>query len=425
MQTMTPRTKSGSADIRRIALSCGATLLVERMPNVRSAGLTWLIPVGSASDDPRQEGASTILSEWIWRGAAGLDSRQHSDALDRLGVQRGSATESQHLRLGATMVGSRLNDALPLIVDAVLRPALADDTFDPVVDWALQGLSGLKDDPQQRSTILLREHHFPEPLNRSGMGREDSLRRLTPSQTRDLWHDRARPGGSIIGLAGDIDADDAAGRLNALLAEWRGSAEIIPARDDGIVKRYHHEKDATTQVHIGVAYAAPPEPHPDSMLERVATSVLSGGMSGRLFTEVREKRSLCYSVHASYAAGRTLGAVLGYSGTTHQRAAETLEVLLQEFRKMSRGVTADEFQRAIVGMKSRLVMQGESSSARASAIAHDYYVMGRPRTLDELIGEVAAITLDRVNEYLSRRTPLEKLTIVTVGPEPLKTPALL
>ena len=125
-------------------------------------------------------------------------------------------------------------------------------------------------------------------------------------------------------------------------------------------------------------------------------------MSGRLFTEVREKRGLCYSVFASYAGHKTYGAVLGYAGTTVPRAQETLDVLVAELKRLSQGVEPDEYERAVVGMKSRLVMQGESTSARARAIAGDQYVYGQPRTLDEWAAKVDAITLGPLKRVRER-----------------------
>ena len=141
-------------------------------------------------------------------------------------------------------------------------------------------------------------------------------------------------------------------------------------------------------------------------------------MSGRLFTEVREKRGLCYAVYAAYASHKRIGAMLAYAGTTAARAQETLDVLEGELRKLSLGVDESEFRRAIVGMKSRLVMQGESTGARAGAIAGDQVVLGRPRTLEELTERVDHVTFERLNEYLKNHPP-GAMTTVTIGPSPL------
>ena len=167
-------------------------------------------------------------------------------------------------------------------------------------------------------------------------------------------------------------------------------------------------------MHIGMAWEAPREADETSMLERLAIGVLSGGTSARLFTEVRQKRSLCYSVNASYSAGRDTGAVMLYAGTTPQRAQETLDVCATEVQRLQEGVTSDEFARATTGLKSRLVMQGESTLARAAAISSDHFRIGRARTLDERARIIDAITHDQLNDYLRRRE-FGTCTVASIG----------
>ena len=230
--------------------------------------------------------------------------------------------------------------------------------------------------------------------------------------------------GSILGVAGDVDGAAVAKRMNDLLKGWSGSTPAVTWGNKA-ARGYAHEEDPANQVHIAWACDAPEEGSPDSWLERTAVAVLSGGMSGRLFTEVREKRGLCYSVQASYGADAKFGRTTAYSGTTPERAQETLEVLTAELKKMfsaGAAVTEGEFQRAIVGMKSRLVMSGESSNARASALARDYHKVGRGRSLEELAAQVDGVTLKKVSEYLARRS-LGTTTTVTVGPRALTPPA--
>jgi predicted Zn-dependent peptidase len=141
-------------------------------------------------------------------------------------------------------------------------------------------------------------------------------------------------------------------------------------------------------------------------------------MSGRLFTEVREKRGLCYAVYAAYQSMRERGGVFAYAGTTPQRAAETLEVLTEQLKCLSDGVAEDEYARAVVGLKTRLVMQGESTAARAAALASDQYLRGRPRTLDQVAAEIDAVSLDSLNRFVAEHRP-DQFTTLNVGPEPL------
>jgi predicted Zn-dependent peptidase len=410
--------------IRTIMLDCGMPLIVETMAGVKSAALTWLVPAGTATEPEDRQGLSTLWSELLMRGAGGRGSREHADALDRLGISRGTDNGSVHLRLSASMLGERLLEGLPLLVDMVLRPRFEETAIDPARDLALQALESLKDEPSERAMIAARKRHYPVPLERSSLGTPEGLAAITRADVVDRWAQRARPVGSILGIAGAVDASRLAEALNRLLEGWSGAAQPY-TKGPGAPRGYAHETDETNQVQIVTLSDAPPEPDPASMPEKVVISVLSGGMSGRLFTEVREKRGLCYSVSAGYSSGKEFGTVVGYVGTTPERAQTSLDVLVAEMERINRPegkIEPSEFDRAIIGMKSRLVFSGESTGARASALVHDYYRLGRARGLDEMAAEVDAVTLEKVNRYLAgRRTGT--LTVQTLGPAELTPPA--
>ena len=417
-------------------LPCGLPLIMESMSGVRSVGATWLLPAGSATDPENRQGLSTMWAELVFRGAGPLDSRGQADALDRLGVSRGCDVSPLHLRMSFTLLGSRLIEALPRIMEMALDPRMDDASIEPTRDLALQSLESLKDDPQERAMLTLRERHNPPPLNRSGMGTPEGLSSINRQDLVDGWQRQVRPGASrgggdnILAIAGDLDAAGGPERVSqtvqALTAGWSGSAPALSRRPSTTRGTYHHVEDQSSQVQVVLMHDAPPEPHPDSKLERVAAAVLSGGMASRLFSEVREKRGLCYSVSASYAADRDDGRCVAYVGTTPERAQESLDVLLAELRRINSApgaITNEEFQRAMTGIKANLVFSGESTGARAGALAGDQHRLGRPRALDEIAAQYAAITLDQVNAYLARRT-LGAVTIVTLGPTPLKPPTL-
>jgi predicted Zn-dependent peptidase len=232
------------------------------------------------------------------------------------------------------------------------------------------------------------------------------------------------PGGSILAVAGAVEHAAVVDRAAALTEGWAGRALDIRVGDDP-ARGYLHEPDQTDQTHIAVAMDAPVEGSDESWLERVATAVLSGGMSGRLFTELRERRSLCYSVHAAYGAEADYGRRVAYVGTTPERAQESLDTLLGELRRIGTGpgaVTAEEHRRAVVGLKSRLVFSGESSGARASALAHDVRKLGHARSLEEMAERISGVTLAALNDYLSSRT-LGRITVASIGPAALSAPA--
>lgn len=395
----------------------GLTLVAEPMPSVRSLAMTLLTPAGVARQPEDQQGVAPLLAEMLGRGAGGRSSRAFNDALDALGVHRSINAGNRHLSFGATMVGERLDQALPLLLDQAIRPNLDAAELEPARDLCLQEIAALEDDPQRRAMIKLRGQHFPEPLGRPSDGLAEHLAKLTHEQVVGFNKATVVPGGSILAVAGSFDWPALKDNIESLTADWTGSADDIAAPGQG-PRGYTHLQADTEQVHIALAYDAPAETDEDAILQRAAVSVLSGGMSSRLFTEVREKRGLCYSVYASYAGMRDRGAVLGYAGTTTPRAQETLDVFVAELKRLAQGVSADELQRAIVGMKARLVMQGESTGARASAIAADQYVHGRPRTLEERVARIDSVTDEAVNRFVADHA-VQDMTVVTIGPEAL------
>ena len=394
-------------------------LLVEEMAGVRTAAVSWLVPAGNASDPEGEagDGWSSLLAELAQRGAGERGSKAFSDAFDRAGVQRSVAAASVHLVASGITTGPKIDEALGLFSDLIVRPHLPGDALDAVKSLAIQSLESLQDDPQHRVGLRLRERHLPPPFNRSGYGNLAAFETAEIGELRQNWLRRVRPVGSILAVAGAVDADRVASTMDRLLSGWHGeTSDVRPLGDaaGGIA----HEEDESNQTHMALGFHAPNERDPASLLCRLATSILGGETSSRLFTEVRERRGLCYSVNAGYAGGRDRGMIAIYAGSTPERAQETLDTILREVTAFEHGVSADEFRRARMGLKSRLVMHGESTSARAAAISSDWYRLGRCRSLTELTAEVEAVTLDALNDWIGaslgeswRRT----MTAYTIG----------
>jgi predicted Zn-dependent peptidase len=411
----------GSVSDRVTTLRCGMPVACERVDGARSVSVAWMLPAGAAHDPDKLCGISSVSSELIFRGAGDMDSRAAADAFDRIGALRSAESSIRRIGVAATTTGDRLEALLGLMTDLVRRPRFEAASVEPAKALALQSLASLQDDPQERAVLAARERHLPSPFNRSTYGDEAGIRAITRERALDWWHAHAVPGGSVLTIAGDVDRDAAVARIDDLLGDWSGVRDE-PAPRNEPVRGYAHEAEESNQVQIVVVQDGPAAGDPDSDLERLAVSVLSGGMSGRLFTQVREVRGLCYAVHASYRADRDRGVMSSYVGTTPERAQESLDVLFEQLEQINTGdVTPDEFRRAQIGMRSKLVFSGESTGARAATIAGDLVTLGRVRTLDERLETMAAITLDQLNDYLRRRTP-GKPTIQTLGPAPLTPP---
>lgn len=405
-------------EIYQHQLSNGLKLLAEPVGGSRSLAMTLLMPGGVAHEPAGRQGVATMLAELLIRGAGDLDARRHTEALDQLGIRRSTSADGVHLRISATMIGEKFSQALPLIADMAMRPQLPESGLEPTRALCLQTLDSIEDEPQQKVMQRLRMRHLPQPFGRPMDGEREAIEKMTRDEIRSHWQSTCVPGGAVLGIAGCFNWDELKATIEKTFGDWQGQRDDVQDQDPS-PRGYEHVTQDTAQVHIGIAYDAVPQTDDAAMLQKAAIAVLSGGMSGRLFTEVREKRGLCYSVGARYSADHRRGAVYCYTGTGHERAQESLDVVRQELKRIGEGVDQSEFERAIVGMKSRLVMQGESTGSRAGAIAIDQYIHGRPRTLDELAEKVDAVTLDALNAFVAEHVP-QQFTVVTVGPEELK-----
>lgn len=404
-------------------LSNGVQLVVEESAAVQSCGLSWLVPGGTACDPAGAagEGESALLAEYMLRGAGPWESRAHSDAVDALGLDRRMAASTHHLVLNATLLSDLLPQALRLLAPIMTAPRFDASHLDAIKRLALQSLAGLADEPQHLAMVRLSERFFPAPFNRSGYGHADGIGNATIEGLRRAWRERVTPVGSILAIAGRVTIDAIVEVIEPLMVGWNGAAPL-PRESAPAIGGSLHVTQPSAQTHLALGLWAPPESAPEALRHRMAVRIFGGETSSRLFTEVREKRGLCYSVGAGTSLGRERGITSIYAGSTPERAETTLAQIRAEMARFAEGVTRSEFERAVVGFKSRLIMQGESTSARASAIASDVHRIGRGRSLAELTREVDAIDLQSLDRYV--KGPLAERwsaghTFVAVGPRPV------
>jgi predicted Zn-dependent peptidase len=399
----------------------GLTLLAERMPHVRSAALNVLIPAGCVYDPPEQLGLGEILADLITRGAGDRDSRELSLALDNLGLDRSESVGSLHTRFYGATLARNLPAALDIYADILRRPHLPDDEMDAVRALALQDLQGLEDEPRQKVLIELRKRHHPAPLSNDRHGTVEGVKAITPDSIRAHYRRLFRPVGAIMSVAGSIEWEPLRDQVGRLFGDWSGEPKSEIKAGPSRFGFDHIQKD-TTQTQIGIAYPSVPIGHPEYYAALGAVNVLSGGMSSRLFTHVREERGLCYSVWASHSTFKDRASVIAYAGTTSERAQETLDVTLRELKRLREGIEEDELERVRAGLKSSLIMAEESTSSRAGSLASDWYYLGRVRSTEEIQAAIDSLTPKTIIEHVERH-PAKDFCILTLGPAALKANA--
>lgn len=400
----------------------GLTLLGEPMEAVASAAMTFALHAGTRFDPDGMEGAASVAAEWIFRGAGDRNTRQLNDTLDDLGCQRSGSVNSTFMTLSSAQLGRNLHDVLAIYADVLRRPQLPDEAFDPCRMLVAQDLASLEDEPARKCTLMLRERFFPSPLGRIPYGSEASLQAMAPQTVRDHLASQLSPQGTLLAVAGNFDFDTLVKQVEACLGDWTGPAITQPDTRPAPRGATHIEKDSA-QMHITLAHDSVTPDHPDYYLARVGEAILSRGMGSRLFTEVREKRGLVYHVSTRHGGMKDCAGMFTYAGTRPELAQQTFDVTTGEIRRLAEGVSDEELARAKTQMRSSLVMEGQSTTARAHTLASDYHHLGRLRSLEEVSTAIQDVAKDDLLTHLAAHTP-NAFTILTIGPQAIDTHGL-
>jgi predicted Zn-dependent peptidase len=395
-------------------------LLGEPSDAFESVAMQFLVPAGCGFESPDRSGLASLTCEQVLRGAGTRDSRQFVTDLENLGVERHESVGIVQSSFAASLLAENLPTTLDIYADLLRRPQMPAEQIDASRAVCLQEIAGIRDEPSHLLMTELRRRYYPDPWGRPTHGDEQVITSLSADDTVEFQQRCYQPRGTILSVAGKFDWNRLVDQVERLFGDWQPSGDS----DLGTGVPQHvdmHMTYESTQSHIGMAFPSVPYSHPQYFEAWAAIGVLSSGMSSRLFTEVREKRGLCYTVYASLQTQRDRAAVFCYAGTTNERAQETLDVTHGELVRLARGIEPQELIRLKARIKSGLIMQQESTSARASSLGRDWYLLGRTRPIEEVAARIDALDAAAINEFLSENPPRDFVAMI-LGPQPLEMP---
>jgi len=354
------------------------------------------------------------------RGAGDRNSRQIVEDLDFMGVERSSSCSTFHTSFSVACVADALSETLGIYADMVLRPHMPEDEVEESRQTALQELLSIEDDPSQKVFTQLKNVRYGAQFGRSPYGLVEGLESVVLKDIVDYHQGRYLSDGAILAVAGKFDWESLKNLVENLFSDWN-SRENSPSELVLVQAGVRHLQHDSSQTHIALAYDCVPYQHVEFYQSRGLISVLSDGMSSRLFTEVREKRGLVYTVSASCQTIGNQGSVLTYAGTTGARAQETLDVTIETIMSLGDGISEGELSRLKARVKSALIMEQESSSSRSSQIATDWYYLRRVQNRKEVLAEIESLTCESLVEHFLKYPP-RCWGLVTMGPEPVVLP---
>ncbi|HEX9038499.1 MAG TPA: pitrilysin family protein [Ktedonobacterales bacterium] len=396
----------------------GLRLVGQRMSSLASVTFGFQVPAGIRDEPDDRLGLTYLLADMLFQGTETRNVRKLTEAFEALGARKGGENGMEFARYSAQIVANRFDATLDLFADVMLHSVIPEDEFQQMRAVQLQDIRRRDDEPIRRIFDLVRDRFFAgSHLGRRSLGLRETVEALTADDLRAFYRARYLPDGALFAIAGDFDWEHVVERVGALFGSWQGAAPAsstaLPAPATGVSV----ELIEGNQEHVGMAFPFPVYGDLDYYAASVALEILGGGMTSRLFREVREKRGLVYSVSAMFAPNGEFGAGYLYAGTTPEKAAETVKVMLDELRLLQeQGVSEEELARAKTQLKSELVMRGESSGARMGALARSWWFERKLTTIQELKAAVDSVTTEQILGLMRRFPPTKPLVIGAIGP---------
>ena len=397
-------------------LPSGLTVVTDAMPHLRTASLGVWVGAGARDERPEEHGISHLLEHMAFKGTSRRTARQIAEDIEAVGGDLNAATSAETTTFYARM----LEADVPLALD-VLSDILSDPTFDPdelvrEKNVIVQEIGAVEDTPDDLVFEMLQETAFPDQaVGRSILGTPESVRSFGAGHLRAYLERNYRAPDMVIAAAGAVEHRAIVDEVEHRFATFKGPSaqECEPARFVG--GTYVEERDLE-QVHVTLAMEGVSLRDPALHSMQVFTSALGGGMSSRLFQEVREVRGLCYSIYSFHWAHADIGMFGLYAGTEESDVPELMRVVTDQIAATAETLSEAEVMRSKAQMKAGLLMALESSGARAEQLARQMMFYGRPVPVDEIVGRIEAVTVESARAAGRALLRRGKPAIAAIGP---------
>jgi len=397
-------------------LPSGLVVITDRMPHLETASLGVWVGAGSRDEAPEENGISHFLEHMAFKGTARRTARQIAEEIEAVGGDINAATGVESTAYYARVLKADVPLALDVLADILSNPLFDPDDISREKNVIIQEIGASEDTPDDIIFEHLQATAFPDqPVGRTIMGTRQTVRSFDRKQLSAYLSRHYRAPDMVISAAGAVEHEQVVTEADRLFAQFAEPAAPVP-QPARFVGGTRIEKRDLEQVHVALGFEGVPQRDSASQSLQVFANALGGGMSSRLFQEVREIRGLCYSVYAFHASYDDTGLFAMYAGTDPNDVEELMRVCVDEIARAADTITEIEVERAKTQMKAGLLMALESSSARAEQLARHMIVFGRPLPIEEIVRKIEEVTVESVSAaghaLLSRGRP----TVAVLGP---------
>jgi predicted Zn-dependent peptidase len=389
-----------SVEITR--LPNGINVITHPMPHLETVALGIWVKAGARDERPDENGIAHFLEHMAFKGTARRSARDIAEEIESAGGEINAATGMETTTYYARVLKNDWALALDILADIFTAPALDEEELERERDVILQEIAAANDQPDDLVFDLAQAASFGDhPLGRSILGTDELIGLVSRQQILD-WRNRNYWGSRIVvAAAGNIDHLAFAAECHLLLGAIESGQQ--PQRDQPeFIPTSRTAEKPLDQAHLVLTFEAPSYRDPEIYVLQVLSNIMGGGMSSRLFQEVREKRGLCYSVFSFGSAYEDVGQVGVYAASSPEHSNELVALTTDIMMSVSKQVSEAEVARAKAQLKASLVMNLESASSRADQIARQFLAFGYVPEISSLVAKIDAVTPEQVQALAER-----------------------
>jgi predicted Zn-dependent peptidase len=405
-------------NIRREVLPNGLTIITEQMEHIRSVSIGIWVKTGSRDEDQPSNGISHFVEHMVFKGTKSRSAEEIARQVDSIGGGLDAFTAKECICFNVKVLDEHLPIALDVVSDLVLHPTFAAEDIVRERGVILEEIKMDEDSPDYLVHEIFTQNFWKDhPLGRPILGTKDTVKKFERDPVLDFYKQRFAPGNLIISAAGHLKHEQfvelVTKHFDHMKPVKNGFHSSQPAIKPRIIMR---NKKSLEQVQICIGVPSHPITHERRHASYILNTLLGGGMSSRLFQNIRERQGLAYAIYSDLNPYRDTGCLSVYAGTSRASAAKVVQSVVSEFAKLkAEEVPAEELRRAKDQLKGSLMLSLESSTSRMSNLARQEMYFDRFYSLDELINKIESVTAQELTELANEFFRTESVAVTVLG----------
>jgi predicted Zn-dependent peptidase len=405
-------------NIRRQLLPNGLTIITEQMDHIRSASIGIWLQTGSRDEEPEWNGISHFIEHMVFKGTKQRTAEEIARQVDSIGGNLDAFTAKECICFNVKVLDEHIPTALDILSDLVLNPIFDTSDITRERGVIMEEIKMDEDNPDYLVHEIFTQNFWKDhPLGKPILGTKETVKRFERQPVIDAYAHRFAPGNIIVSAAGNLDHDRFVELVTKQFEQMKPMKNGFHSSTPKIVSRITlRNKKALEQVQLCLGVPSHPIAHQKRHAGYILNTLLGGGMSSRLFQNIRERQGLAYSIYSDLNPYRDTGCLGVYAGTSLASAAKVVQSIVAEFRKLkTERVPDEELRRAKDQLKGSLMLSLESSTARMSNLARQEMYFDSYYDLDELIAKIEAVTADDLATLANEFFKTESVAVTALG----------